>query len=82
MVAHRSGRRRVLHYHTEKVLLRQPGVQVRDQDLDPDCLAPGTHDGEGLRQAVGVDHQRAAAVLASAAHQRDRLGHGGGLVEQ
>ena len=48
----------------------------------PSGLDAGPHDGDGLRQALGVEHDLVRLGLRRAAHQRDGLGDGGRLVQQ
>ena len=77
-------RTRVLQQHTEDVTVGQPvRVHVAGDDLDAERFGAGLHDGEGLRQHVGVDDEhRARRRLAAAAREGHRLGGRRALVEQ
>ncbi len=77
------GRRRVRQQQPEHVALGQAGPEVGHDHPQPERLGPGLDHGDGLRVGVGVDHERGAGRgLGRTARQRERLGRGGGLVEQ
>ena len=61
-VADLAGGARVLHQHAAEVTLGQPVGGVGDHDLDAERPRPGLHDGERLRQAVGVDQEPVATA--------------------
>ena len=81
-VADPAGRPGVLHQHAAQLAVGQPVGEVGDDHLDAHRLGAGAHDVDGLRQRVGVDHERAGRLLVRAAYERHRLGGGGALVEQ
>ena len=61
----------------------RPGAEVRDLDVDSQRLAPRPDDGDGLRQALRVQHHpRAGQPAHRPAHQGDGLGDGRALVQQ
>ncbi len=75
----------VLHQYAARVHPVQGGQavgQVRDDDLDAHRAGPGLHDRDGLRERVGVQHERAGRLLVAPTDQGHRLGGGGALVEQ
>ena len=56
-VAHPSGRRGVGHQEAEQLAVGQPGVEVGDDELDPERLGPRRQHRERLRVGVGVDDE-------------------------
>ncbi len=67
------------------VALGQALGQVSDLHLEAQRLGAALHDGDGLREAVGVQDGLAVVgrlVLVGAAHHQDRLGDGGGFVQE
>ncbi len=81
-VAQRAGATRILLDQAEVVALGCSGAQVHDVHDEPQRPEAGRQHGEGLGQAVGVDDDPIRWTRGAAAHERDRFGHGGALVEQ
>ena len=81
-VADPAGRAGVLDQHAAQLAVGQPVGEVGDDDLDAHRLGAGADHVDGLRQRVGVDHERAGRLAVRPAYERHRLGRGGALVEQ
>jgi hypothetical protein len=74
---------RGLEDDAERVTVRQRLGQVRDDHLDANGRGPATYHGEGLGQAIGVEHNMFGGHgLVGPAHQQDGFCHRGGFVEQ
>ena len=81
-VADGTRRAGILLHHPEEVPARQPGLEVRHFDVDPERRQPRGQHGQRLRQAVGVDHDPVGLARRSPAHQSDRLGYRRAFVQQ
>ena len=81
-VAHTAVCTRMLQERADELAVRQPLLEVGDDNLDAERLRAGLDHGDRLRQRVGVDEERARVLLGVAEAQRHRLGRGGRLVEQ
>ena len=73
---------RVLLHHAEELADGQAVVEIGHGDLDPEWLEARLQHGQRLREAVGVDEDPVGLDPGAPAHERDRLGHRGALVEQ
>jgi hypothetical protein len=57
-------------------------VDIGDDHLDAHRLGARPDDRNGLREDIGVDHERARSATRRPPHQRHRLGSGCGLIEE
>ena len=65
----------------EDVLADEAFGEVGDDDGEVHGLGSGADDGDGLRVEFGIEDD-GCPLLHGATHEQDRLGDGGGLIEQ
>ncbi|GAP58659.1 hypothetical protein AHiyo1_17660 [Arthrobacter sp. Hiyo1] len=85
MVEHPARNARLLQHDAVDVALGQAPGQVSDLHLKAQRLGAALHDGNRLREAIGVEHGLAVVgglVLVGASHHEDRFGDGGGFVQE
>ena len=85
LVPHPAGHARLLEHDAVDVTLRQALGEVSNLHLEAERFGAAQHDGDGLRQAVGVKDGLAVLgvlILVRAAHQQHSLGHGSGFIEE
>jgi hypothetical protein len=65
----------------EDVFADEAFGEVGDGDAEVHGLGPGADDGDGLRVELGVEDD-GCPLLHGSTHEQDRLGDGGGLIEE
>src|SRR5699024_11702506 len=65
----------------EDVLAHEALCEVGDGDAEVHGPGAGADDGDGLRVELGVEDD-GGPLLHGPAHEQDRLGDGGGLIEE
>ena len=65
----------------EDVFADEAFGEVGDGDAEVHSLGAGTDDGDGLRVEFGIEDD-GCPLLHGTTHQQDRLGDGGGLIEE
>jgi hypothetical protein len=68
-------------HDAEDVFADEALCEVSDGDAEVHGLGPGADDGDGLRMEFGVEDD-GCPLLHGSTHEQDRLGDGGGLIEQ
>ncbi|CAH0326441.1 hypothetical protein SRABI128_05338 [Microbacterium sp. Bi128] len=85
LVPHPAGDARLLEDETVDVAVGQTGGEVSDLHLEAQRLRSAPDDGNGLREAVGVEDglgPGSGLVFVGAAHEKHGLGNRGGLVQE